>query len=497
MIKKIGLFILIMAVFFACVEDSDLQLTDPNVFTLDNFEINTPNDLLAFSTAAYGDLQVRGTYARHAFFIHDGMSDECEANSMEADKQQMHDYTVDPANIGVTRYWIACYQGITKANGVIGNTDLFTEVPDNIISQEEKNQAIGENHFIRALYYFMLTTRFGGVPLITEQITSLEGVPKSSRESVYQQIILDLDEAIKLCGTKVGLGSENYGRATKGAAYALKGKVHLYLKQYDLAVSAFESVEQDPSNYTLDGVAFADNFGETNEHNAESIFEINFSSSFPEGADGAAWTTSGKGNAETTFRAIEYGNFGNLPVGVELTNAFEVDDPRKDVTIKSDGKWNKYTYPEEQLPNSGINVRVIRMADVLLMKAEALNEINSDGNRTEILSLMNKIRDRVSMPNYGSSILNALFPVENKDQILRAIQHERRIELAGEQVRLNDLLRWGIAEEMIEKNRNRPDRENLEVIIDFIPGKHELLPIPTIEIDTNKALTQADQNFGY
>ena len=486
--REILLFIVAITSLVSCSDNKDLELSNPNVFTLDDFEIVDRTGLLAFSTAAYGDLQLRGTYARHAFFIHDGMSDECDASDMEIDKQQMHDYTIDPANIGITRYWIACYQGIAKANGVINNPNLILEIDSSEVTDKDKSQALGENYFLRGFYYFLLTTRFGAVPMPLEQATDTNGTPKTSRADVYKQILLDLDEAIRLCGTKAELGSANFGRATKGAAYALKGKVHLYLEQYQEAVTAFTNVENDPSNYTLQGVDFATNFGEDNEHNAESIFEINFSSSFSENGNGAAWSTHGRGNAETTFRAIEYGGFGNLPVGPELTAAFEVDDPRKDATIKPSGNWNKYTYPDENPANSGINVRVIRMADVLLMKAEALNEINSDANRSEILALMNTVRDRVNMPNYGTSEMNSLFPVDSQENILKAIQHERRIELAGEQVRLNDMLRWGIAEQEIEENRPS---------VDFIPGTHELLPIPSFEIDSNKSLTAADQNFGY
>ncbi len=487
-IKRISFLSLVMLSMYSCVDEKDLQLTDPNAFTTDNFTVNNQAELLAFSTASYGDLQIRGTYARHAFFIHDGMSDESNATGMEPDKQQMHDYTLDPANIGITRYWIACYQGIAKANGVLNNKQLITSAPDDDISQEDKDQAIGENYFTRALYYFMLTSRFGDVPLVLQPVNSLDGTPKSSQEDVYNRILMDLDEAIKLCGTKVELGNTNYGRATKGAANALKGKVLLYLKQYTEAVAAFEAVENDPSNYTIQGVNFADNFGEENEHNSESIFEVNFSSEFSENGDGSAWTTNGKGQAETTFRAIEYAGFGSLPVGTELTNAFEENDPRKDATIRTDGRWKKYTYPDVQIPNSGINVRVIRMADVMLMKAEALNEIDSEGNKTEILALMNAVRARVGMPNYGSPALDPIFPVNSKADILKAIQHERRVELAGEQVRLNDILRWGIAKEMIETNRPT---------VMFVKDKHELLPIPSLEIDNNNSLSAADQNPGY
>ena len=484
----------------SCVEEQDLIIPNPNGISSADFSLRGSEALLSFSTAAYGDLQLRGTFARHAFFIHDGMSDECDAGQMEADKQQMHDYAVDPANIGVTRYWIACNQGIAKANAVLNNIEAINQSG---ASEDEINQAIGENHFLRAYYYFLLTSRFGSVPMPlvpTDGAVASVGIGKTDRALVYQQIISDLDAAIPLCGTRASLGSDNAGRATKGAAHALKARVYLNNPSgpvdYVSAVASLREVLADPSGYTIDGVDYAANFNVAGEHNNESIFEINFSDEFDVNAQGGAWSTTGSGFAESTFRGIEYATFGNLPTSATLRNAFETDDPRFPVTVRPNNRWMKYTLPDDNNPPAGpINVRVIRTADVLLMLAECLNAIDSVANRTEILSLMNQVRDRVGMPNYGTPAMDTDFPVTNQAEILAAIQHERMVELAGEQVRLNDLLRWGIAKEAIEANRLNTIQNTPP--INFIIGKHELLPIPSREIDQNVGLTNADQNPGF
>ena len=120
---------------------------------------------------------------------------------------------------------------------------------------------------------------------------------------------------------------------------------------------------------------------------------------------------------------------------------------------------------------------------MLLMMAEVENELD---NPPAAIALLNEVRNRPStnMPNYGTPVMNAIYPVSNKAEILNAIIHERMVELAGEQVRYNDLIRWDMADDVLSQ-------------FGFVKGKHELFPIPQREIDANEALTNADQNPGY
>lgn len=128
---------------------------------------------------------------------------------------------------------------------------------------------------------------------------------------------------------------------------------------------------------------------------------------------------------------------------------------------------------------SQINHRVIRWADVLLMRAEIENELN---NPSVAIDLLNEVRERVGMPKYGTPLMNIQYPVDSKANIFKAIMHERRVELNGEQSRYFDLLRWGIIKDEIPA---------------FTVGKHEFFPIPQKEISTNSSISDSDQNPNY
>ncbi len=160
--------------------------------------------------------------------------------------------------------------------------------------------------------------------------------------------------------------------------------------------------------------------------------------------------------------------------------------------------WRKYqNYYKQKSENyySGINTRVIRLADVLLMMAEVENEL---GNIPEAIDYLNQVRNRadVMMPNYGTPAMDAIYPVSNREQLRIAIEHERKIELCNEQVRFNDLVRWHrlevfipeVVQELIEFKRDA---------VNFNPAIHYLWPIPQAEINSNPAITEDDQNFGY
>jgi len=112
------------------------------------------------------------------------------------------------------------------------------------------------------------------------------------------------------------------------------------------------------------------------------------------------------------------------------------------------------------------------------MAAEVENEL---GNISGALALMNQVRDRVTMPNYGSAAMNTAYPVTSKEGVFKAIVHERKVEFAGEQIQFFDLVRWGMG----------------NTLPNFKVGVHEVLPIPQKEIDTNINLTNDDQNHGY
>ncbi|PWJ41907.1 RagB/SusD family nutrient uptake outer membrane protein [Sediminitomix flava] len=479
----------LLIVFFASSCSTDfLELSNPNDLTDETFFKNKAQ-LQSSVDAAYANMQSKGLFIRHFFFMHDNMAHEVSLNPQhETDKRQYFDFNFDANHQGIFTYWDNCFRGINKANFVISNQDKFENV-----TQDDINRALGETYFMRAFYYHLLVTRFGGVPIYTE-LTDIPQ-PRATKEEVYDFIFENLNYATELLPDRLNTDG---GRATVGAAWALKGKMHLYLGEWQAARDSFEKV----TGYNL--VAdYMDNFLEETEYNEESIFEVGFTREFGWSDADTWWNEDASGMQYVSLRGQEYGwnDWFNSYPSDDLLDEYEDNDPRYVANFYTDGEmfnngtevvslpdhraaWKKYQNyyqrPNEEIA-SGINHRVIRYADVLLMWAEAENEL---GNTSKAVELMNQVRDRVGMPRYGTSEMNVSYPVGNKQQIFDAIVHERKVELAGEQVRLNDLLRWNLAESFLAGTG-------------FVKGKHELLPIPQKEIDVNPVIDEADQNPGY
>lgn len=161
--------------------------------------------------------------------------------------------------------------------------------------------------------------------------------------------------------------------------------------------------------------------------------------------------------------------------------------------------WKKYqNYYKQKYESyySGINTKVIRLADVLLMIAEIENEL---GNIPEAIDYLNQVRNSadVMMPNYGTPAMDTVYPVSNQEQLRKAIEHERKIELCNEQVRINDLMRWRRLEDFIREEAMPMLPYYKRMAMNFDPTKNYLWPIPQAEIDLNPAITEDDQNFGY
>ncbi|MEO9480122.1 MAG: RagB/SusD family nutrient uptake outer membrane protein [Maribacter dokdonensis] len=478
-----------LVIINACSEN-DLELVNPNGLSPDTF-FKTEAQVQSAVNAAYANLQTRGLYSRHMFFSQDNMSHENDGNpQLEADKRQYLDFSFDSSHGPIADYWESCYRGINKANFVIGNEEAINAIDEGLVSNATKQKFIGEAKFLRALYNFLLVTRFGDMPLITEIPTTTVGVAKSTTDEVYALIISDLQAA---SSSLLDKSEEDNGRATKGAAIALLGKVYLYRGEHALALAEFNKI----SGYSLEPNYF-DNFTEETEHGVESIFEIEYDDAL--GAS-AKWDSSvtGAGPNEATFRGQEYGfnDWFNVFPSNDLLDEFEDGDARYAGSFYSVGdtfaggvvtaemltagdqrragwkKYQNYYKDANEDQESGINFKYLRYADVLLMKAECENEVGSQDNA---IDLINEVRERATLDDlpYGLS----------KVEVFEAIVHERKVELAGEQVRFNDILRWNLTDTELAGTN-------------FQTGKNELWPIPDREISSNENITAADQNPGY
>lgn len=404
--------------------------------------------------------------------------------------QNMANFVTAPDNSGVLDLWRGPWPGILMANIVL------QEAPKLDIDESIQNRSMGEAYFLRAHYYFILVRYFGDVPLVTEPSNAESELlpPRTSKDVVYEQIISDLENAANLLPAKSTYSDQDLGRACKGAALGILAKVHLTLGNWSNVVDYATQIEN--LGYALN-INYADNFNPATENSIESLFEVQYHSdggyNFWSNENQASWTSPFMGPRGSGFVAGAYG--WNQPTQ-EFMQSYEENDARKNVTTLYEGcpdfdgnvydpaysltgyNVRKFLVPKSvsaSYDNSPLNFPVLRYADVLLMKAEALNEL---GRTAEAEVPLNRVRNRAELGDIPSGL--------DKDAFREAILHERRMELAFEGQRWFDLIRVN----------------NGQYGIDFLHSigktnaseKHLLFPVPQIELDRNPNLTQ---NTGY
>lgn len=345
--------------------------------------------------------------------------------------------------------WANYYIAINRANNVI----TLIEKAD-VAVVRNKDRYIGEAKFLRALAYFDLVRIFGDVQMITNVPTIQETLqtPRTPVANVYSEVIIKdlLDAATKLPLTNTGT---EVGRATRGAAKAILGKVYLTIKDYQKSEAVLKELTAPPYTYAL-LPNFNDLYDYTkNEHHSEYIFDIEYEEGL--GGLGSVFTNFFMPNV--TAMLNYYGIRGGFNESMSPTKLFfdlwNSSDKRKDVTVQCCGSWTnpttgavvtfnsttaqsytkKYITPVNTGSDSRANWKVVRYADVLLMLAEAMNE---NGKTQEGLDPLNKVRTRAGLPNFSN-----LTQVQFRD----AVAMERRFELAFEGHRWFDLVRTGKA----------------------------------------------------
>lgn len=512
--KKAILFESFLALLLAAgCSEADLNKINPNRVTFDTY-FNNAEELTAGVNAVYAITQSASLVNRQWYYTHDLRGDEMTSGGgqLEAAKNQILIGVNDPGNATTGDVWRGWYRTIHRANVVIEKGALVQGIAPAL-----RDRIVGEARFLRAWAYYELASLWGAVPVYTAFVASSDGsAPKSPQADVYKVAIDDLNIAQHVL--PASYTGNDLGRATGGAAQTLLARVYLQMGQYELAKTELEKVVNS-GQYSL--VAnYLDLTNEEGEFNAESIFEVMFA---PSGGN-TNWGSDGDGRNvnEEGLRSQEYSalTWRNVIPSDKLLNSYESvelgdakTDPRFAMSFWTEGdqfnngadvltdnmvqgntslvngvvkkvSWKKYSkmYKSNSTnQNSGINMRIMRYADVLLMLAECENELGNPGNAVD---LVNRVRARPSvlMP----PLPTANFPVETQAQLRKAIQHERMVELAGEQVRNFDILRW--------RKYGKLEEEPLSY---FIQNRHEFLPIPQQEIDNNPNMGQSDQNPGY
>ncbi|MBI1225357.1 MAG: RagB/SusD family nutrient uptake outer membrane protein [Bacteroidetes bacterium] len=425
--------------------------------------------------------------------ITDIISDDADKGSTENDGLpllQIDNFTFDATNEMFSLSWKGTYHTIFRANQAIEN------IPNIDMDEALRARLVGEAKFLRAYCYFRLVQWYGDVPIITSLLSDDEYFTQTRRPvaEVYDLIEKDLLDAAAALPLKSGYATADLGRATQGAAKGILAKLYMLKKEYDKAETQCLDIINSGEYSLLP--KYADNFAEASENGAESIFEI--------GAVAVQAAVAGPGatpfNMIQGVRGVPNLGWGFNRPSDDLVSEFEAGDPRRQATIiyvgevLPDGATIVQDNPEilnerynqkawvpahAGLQDNGPgNIRILRYADILLLAAEALNE---DGKAADALVYLNMVRARARGSN------NFILPeVTTTDQaeLRTAIRHERRVELAMEQQRWFDLLRWGIAGERMRA-----------VGKDFVDGKHELLPLPQAEIDLSANNLKQNPNY--
>lgn len=492
-----------------------LSAPSPGVTKLDDF-FTSDETAVQTVNAAYVPLMwdFNGTYFNE-WFIGDIVSDDAlKGGGGIADMGSVYDlenFKTQSNNSLLLEYYRAQWQGIARCNLAL------QEIPKMALSetldQNLKDRLIGETKFLRAYYYYRLVRVFGGVPKVDFVIESSNQwkQPKATATEIESFIIEDLLDAETKLWKKSEYQATDLGRATKGAAQAMLLKAYLLTKNFPEAEKWGAEVvkEANEGEYSL-VPNYKDNFTLAGENGPESIFEIQYME------DPTSDYGEGFGFSRGTFNVILTrsrssllgGGYGFNKPTQNLYDEYESGDPRRDITILNpadsqietpeteiylgnrylsrkyammdDGAGNTI-YPLSHASRGPINTKVIRYADVLLMYAEACVE---NDNTTTAKWALEEVRKRARGSN--TAILPA-FPnyrgyTDIKPDLIKAIRHERRIELAMEGHRWFDLTRWGIAKEVMDAYKATETPEVKQQMADFIAGKHELFPIPEEEI---------------
>lgn len=433
-----------------------------------------------YSSASKAEMALTGVYNglydNTLWIFGDVASDDAVKGGNAGDAAEINDidtFSATTDNGPISVFWQNAYALISNANNVI------TYVPNVEMEEDLRNRYVAEARFLRAYEYFNLVNIFGEVPVKTKPQNTSEAihVGLSSVADVYAQIDSDLEEAVKYLPETYSVGA---GRVTLGAAYALLAKSKLFQQKYDEALEAIENI---PAIYGLED-NYADLFTPGGEDSRECLFAIRY----------ARTTTVSMGNNLNVWfsPSAEGGYYFNAPTQ-DYVDCFDETtkdgkvDPRLDASIGRDGQpwFNGKTFSESWSEATGYLVKkynedmseefakaqstvpqhIIRYADVLLMKAEALNE---SGETSLAAVELNKVRSRANLSDTSAA---------TQDAMRDAIRVERRRELGFEFHRFFDVMRYGkeYATSVLGENLKWDDTRYY-------------FPIPGAETDANNAI---------
>ena len=542
--KLLILLIATLTVLCSCSYDQ-LNIENPNNLPLDNFW-SSEEDIQKGLIATYAALQLDGLFGGASSTQHPVRSDTGRPNNWNANAIGLSKLAFNENSDIVKKRWRDCYIGIFRANQVLAN--LYTID----LSEQTRTQIEAEARFLRGFFYYSLYRGYNGGSVIihTTPPQSSEDFYKSPSPAneVFNLIKSDLEFAYTHLPQQYE-NSQDLGRATWGAATAMLGKLHINARNYDLAKMKFKEI-LDSNLYSLTA-NIGDNFDAEHEMNSESIFEVAFSTELSQGTSGSA--ADGPLGSEATSRArtlatVEGGGYRTIMPSYYMTMLFKKDTmditnpinsnrtgvanysirASMSIAIANDDNTTLYQNPsnlggaynnneasylkkfqnwtllrESDQSISGINERVIRLADVMLLYAECL--LQTGGAYTEALDLINEIRYRAGV------VLLEPVDYDNSSTMEHIMWTERPLELMfeGHDTRWEDLTRWDKVQEqydrlalksyvLISKNLyefdpaiHNEDNKLIEfesAATSYQSAIHNYFPIPSTEQNSNPGL---------
>jgi starch-binding outer membrane protein, SusD/RagB family len=479
-IKTSGIFLVLILILVQCKDD---LLESPSYGQVTNQLFwRNGDDVVSAVNAIYEPL-LQENYFGHFERTWDIQSDDMWRAGDHAEDQSIEYFTYDASNPKLIDTWKWRYEMISRANAVLINAPKV-EMDENI-----KNRSLGEAYFLRGFSYWRHYLVHGEVPVFVEEdiLAGNFNKPKATLDEVKAQVEADFLKAAELLPVSYQSDPENLGRVSKGTAYGFLTKFYVYTEQFQKAIDAGTQVTQS-AQYAL-APDFQDNFRIETENNSEILFSMQYKSN---------WTTDNTPQIYTTPRP--WGGWDFREPVQDLIDEFEPGDPRLGYTVLQIGDmvelggdagvqeytadlstsgyhFKKFASWVDGGLNADQNAPILRSADVFLLVAEAKIRLGQNGDAE-----LNAVRKR----NGLSPILNAT---------MEDIMHERRVELAGENERHQDLLRWDKAGIIDIVAFYAQDRGPLKPGRVFQRPKHYYFPIPQREIDISNNVLIQNPNY--
>ena len=515
--KKINIYIMCAAlglgmVYTSCSDQLDQE--NPNAQTESTFWRNE-SDFSKALVACYSPLKEGingGYYGTRGVMMRIARADEITFRNDINDVFQACYFTNSNGNSVVKNMFYQAYSGIFRCNSVLQKLDEKKA----LLSDDFFNEAKGEASFLRALYLFNLGKEFKDAPLRLTASESSASFPlaKSSQKDIWDQAISDLNTAAGLLPVQ----AVAKGKPSRGAAYALMGKIYLYEENFDKAIEVLEALTKSPYTYSL-CKDFRWNVDADHEFNSESIFEVPM-----EDVGGTnVWSDGETSNtSQTTSRAEEYaasevGGWFEAQPTAQIMNIMTAEkdkdgnyDYRARVSVAWDyngcmyykkpfrkvfaqnkwdqawilryENWDRDTL-EDASCKSTINERALRYDDVILNLAECYLRSGDHQDLQKAVSYINMIRERANLNDYSGMM--------SKDSIFGDLEHQRAIEFFVDGERFYDLRRWGLLDERI-KTCNSVRYKQLETGKTGDTNKYYYFPIPSAELDANSLCTASE-----